>query len=122
MIRLALSVLFLTVTTNTALADWQLYKKDKDIIASVDYLSYESFHDRPSVLVRWHYRTPRKGVGGLRIQFTADCRKHRLFEIAAFPYDVGGNYLKAHKNYDTPIEYPITQDSLNEATFKLLCH
>ena len=122
MIRLALSVLFLMVTTNTVLADWQLYKKDNKIIASVDYLSYEPFHDRPSVLVRWHYRTPRKGVGGLKIKFTADCSKHRLFEIAAYPYDVGGNYLKPHKNYNSPIEYPIAPDSLNDATYKLLCH
>ena len=122
MIRLALSVLFLMVTATTVSADWQLYKEDKNIIASVNYLSYESFHNRPSVVVRWHYRTPRKGVGGLRIQFTADCKKHQLFEIAAYPYDLDGKYLKPHKNYSTPIEYPITPGSLNDATYKLLCH
>ena len=123
MIRLALSVLFMVLTTDTALADWQLYRKDTNIIASVNYLSYESFHGQPSVLVRWHYRTPRKGVGGLRIQFTADCRKHRLFEIAAYPYDVAGKYLNPpEKNYHSPVEYPVTPGSLNEATYQLLCH
>ena len=122
MIRLALSALFLVMNANTVLADWQLYKKDNNIIASVDYLSYESFHHHPSVLVRWHYRTPSKGVGGIRIQFTADCRKHQLFEIAAYPYDEGGKYLKPHKNYNSPIEYIIAPGSLNEATYKLLCH
>ena len=122
MIRLALSVLLLIATTDTVLADWQLYKEDNNIIASVDYLSYESFHNRPSVLVRWHYRTPRNGVGGLRIQFTADCAKHRLFEIAAYPYDVDGKYLKPHKKYNSPIEYPIVPGSLNDETYKLLCH
>ena len=122
MTRLALSVLFLMVTVNTVSADWQLYKEDRNIIASVDYLSYESFHNRPSVLVRWHYRTPRKGVGGLRIQFTADCKKHQLFEIAVYPYDISGKYLKPHKNLNTPIEYLIAPDSLNDATYKLLCH
>ena len=122
MIRLALTVLLLMATTDTVLADWQLYKKDDRIIASVDYLSYASFHNRPSVMVRWHYRAPREGVGGLKIEFTADCRKHRLFEIAAYPYDAGGKYLKPHKNYHSPIEYPIAPGSLNDATYKLLCH
>jgi hypothetical protein len=121
MIRLLLIVLFLMVTSNIASADWELYRKDKKVISSVDILSYKPFHGQPSVWVRWHYVTPKHGVGGRKIQFTANCSRRRLFEIARHPYNADGKYLTPNKHYDSPIEYPLTPNSLNEATYKLLC-
>ena len=121
MIRMAFSVLFIMVTSNPAFADWELYRKERGLVASVDILTYESFHGQPSVWVRWHYLTPENGVGGHKIQFTANCSLHRLFEIAIYPYNAEGKYLKPDKHYASPKEYPITPDSLNEATYDLLC-
>jgi hypothetical protein len=60
-------------------------------------------------------------VAGAKIQFTANCTGHRLFEIASSPYDVAGNYLPEKKQYESPKEYLLTPGSLNEATYKLLC-
>jgi hypothetical protein len=122
MIRLALSILFVMVSSSAVFANWRAYREDKSVIASFDYLSFESFHNQPSVWVKWHYVIPRKGVAGIKLQFTANCPEHRLFEIAAYPFDADGRYLKPKKSYDSPKEYPITPGSLNEATYKLLCH
>ena len=120
--RLIWSLIVIMATSNAAYADWELYRTDKKVIASVDVLSYDPFHGRPSVWVRWHYVTAINSVGGLKIQFTANCSQHRLFEIATYPYNVAGKYLTPHKNYNSPKEYAITPNSLDEATYKLLCH
>lgn len=119
---LAVSLALVLVTSNAALANWQVYREDDRVVASVDTLSFEPFHGQPSVWVRWHYVRPRKGVGGVKIQFTAQCPKRKLFEIATYPYDTKGNFLTPHKNYDKPKEYSITPNSLNASTYQLLCH
>ncbi|WP_298266795.1 hypothetical protein [Geobacter sp.] len=119
--RLGLSVFLLAAATGTAFADWQLYRKDKAVVASFDILSFASFRHQPSVWVRWHYVTPRKGVAGIKIHFTANCSKHRLYEIATLPYDTDGNYLADNEHPDTPREYPLRHNSLNKATYELLC-
>ncbi len=119
--RLFLAFLIVAVSAGVALAEWQRYKQGKDIVASYNIATFAPFRDKPSVWVRWHYVTPRNGLGGKKLQFTADCSAHKLFEIAANPYDPGGNFLAAQKHYDSPKEYPVTPGSLNEATYKLLC-
>lgn len=119
--RLVWSLIVMMATSNAAFADWELYRKGKTVIASVDILTYEPFHGQPSAWVRWHYVTPRNGVGGRKIQFTANCSQHRLFEVASYPYDAAGEYLAPHKYYGSPKEYSIAPNSLNEATYQLLC-
>lgn len=122
MLRLSLAVIMVMSISSAVLADWELYRRDRSITASFDILSFAPFHNQPSVWIRWHYNTPRNGLGGVKLHFTANCRKHKLYEIAEYPYDTKGDFLKHRKRYDTPKEYQITPDSLNEATYKLLCH
>jgi len=102
-------------------AMWQMYQKD-GIVASFDYDSFAPFRGKPSVWVRWHYATPQDGIGGKKIQFTADCSAGKLYAVADTPYDGDGNYLASNQYFDAPKEYPVTPGSLNEATYKLLCH
>lgn len=120
---LMLALLIVVTTAATADANWRLYRKDKEVVASFDYLSRTSFRGQPAIRARWHYVVPRNGVGGVKLQFTADCSARKLFEIEALPYDASGNYITARKRtrYDAPKEYPLTSGSLNEATYKLLC-
>ncbi len=113
-------VLIVMATSSLALANWQLYHKTDKVVASFDYLTFAPFRNQPSVWVRWHYVTPRNAIGGMKIHFTAECRKHQLFEIANVPYDRNGNFLSENRHEDTPKEYPL-QDPLNSATYKLLC-
>jgi hypothetical protein len=119
--QLLLAILLVAAASGTAFADWQLYWKGKNLTASFDLLSREPFRGKPSLWVRWNYVTPRKGIAGVKIQFTADCAGRRLYEVSEVPYDTGGNYLKLRKNYDSPKEYGITPGSLNEATYRLMC-
>ncbi len=119
--RLALSVVVVLLTCSVASADWRLYRKGGDVIATFDYLSRLPYHGQPSLWVNWRYVVPKNGVGGVRLQVTADCKEHRLYGIASYPYDVGGNYLKPVKRYTSPREFPISPGSLNEATYNLIC-
>jgi hypothetical protein len=121
MIRAVLVLLIVLTTAGEAFAMWQLYREDQNVIASYDYDTFAPFRGKPSVWVRWQYVTPREGVGGMKIQFTADCAAHKLYEIASNPYDPQGNYLQSIRNFDNPKEYPTPPGSLNEATYKLLC-
>jgi hypothetical protein len=121
MSRAVLALLIVLTMAGEAFAMWQLYREDQNVIASFDYDSFASFRGKPSVWVRWQYVTPREGVGGMKIQFTADCAAHKLYEIASNPYDPKGNYLKPSRNFDNPKEYATPPGSLNEATYKLLC-
>lgn len=121
MIRAALALLIVLAAASAALAEWQLYREDTQIIASYDYATFAPFRGKPSLWVRWHYVAPRNGVGGMKIQFTADCAARRLYAIASNPYDAAGNYLASEQNYDNPKEYPMTPGSLDEATYNLLC-
>jgi hypothetical protein len=57
----------------------------------------------------------------MKLQFTADCGKKKLFEIAVVPFDGDGNFLAPNEHFDAPKEYPVTPGSLNEATYRLLC-
>ncbi|HET6420623.1 MAG TPA: hypothetical protein VFG19_10730 [Geobacteraceae bacterium] len=118
---LILAVAIVIAASGTTFANWQVYREDKSIVASVDYLSRASFRGKPSVWVRWHFKQPRKGIGGVKIQFTADCARRNLYEIAYIPYDTKGNYLTPSENYDSPKQYTVTPHSLNEATYRLLC-
>jgi hypothetical protein len=59
--------------------------------------------------------------GGRKIQFTAYCANHRLFEINSVPYDHAGNFLDEHPLYDSPKEFPLKKNDLNETTYRLLC-
>ena len=122
MLRLSLALIIVMFISSAALADWELYRRDRSITASVDILSFAPFHGQPSVWVRWHYDTPQNGVGGVKLRFTANCLDHRLYEIAEYPYDTKGNFLPPQKRYGSPKEYPVTPDSLTEATYNLLCH
>ncbi len=117
----ALMVFVILFTASPALANWQLYWEDQNIVASFDYLSRSSFQGKPCLWVRWHYVHPRKGVGGVKIQFTADCAQHRLYEINSDPYDTEGNFLGLIRREDAPKEYPVTPRSLNEETYDLMC-
>ncbi len=118
---LILAAIVVIATSGTAFANWQVYREDINIIASVDYLSHAAFRGKPSVWVQWHFKHPRKGIGGVKIQFTADCTRRGLYEIAYIPYDIKGNYLRSTQNYDSPRQYTVTPHSLNEATYRLLC-
>lgn len=122
MIRFALATILVLTTAAPALAEWQLYRKDADVSASFDIASFAPFRGNPSVWVRWSYASARNGIGGEKIQFTADCGARKLFEIAANPYDADGNYLAPAQYFDAPKEFPLTPGSLNESTYKLLCH
>jgi hypothetical protein len=113
-----LAVLFMT---GVASADWQLYKEEGNVIASYDFLSFAPFKGNPSVWVRWEYVSPVNGIGGKKIQLTANCSDTSLFEIAVIPFDSSGEYLARDQHYDSPKEYPLTGNPLNEATYKLLC-
>lgn len=109
------------IPSGPAFADWQTYWKDKNITADFDYLSREPFRGKPSIWVKLYYATPRKEIGGVKTQFTADCAGHRLYEIASDQFDTGGNFLGLNKHYDSPKEYKMTPGSLNEATYRLMC-
>ena len=121
LMALSVALLIVMATASPASAIWQPYRENGTVIASYDYDSFAPFQGKPSVQVRWHYVTPLNGVGGVKIQFTADCTARRLFEIASTPYDPQGNYLESDQHQDQPKEYAITPGSLNEATYKLLC-
>ncbi len=121
MVRSACFLLVLLFTTGVANADWQLYKKEGNVIASYDYLSFSPFKGNPSVWVRWEYVSPVKGIGGKKIQFTADCKASKLSAIASVPFDASGKYLAMDEQYDSPKEYPLAGSPLNKATYKLLC-
>ena len=122
MVHMVWTLLFLLASATFVCADWRMYRKDDDIVASVNYISRSSFHGKPAVWVRWHYVTPKNGVGGVKIQFAADCPKHKLLEIERHPYNAEGIYLTHGKSYKSPPEYPVTPGSINEATYKLLCY
>lgn len=119
--RMALAMAMVLMTAGGAAADWQVYREGKTVIAAVDYISYAPYHNQPSVWVRWHYVKPRQGVAGRKIQFTADCGHHRLFEIASATYNTAGDFIATNKYYHAPREFPIKPGSLNETTFELLC-
>jgi len=121
MSRLVLALAIIMTTCTTSFAEWQLYHQDSSIIASYNYDSFAPFRGNPSAWVRWHYVSPRDGMGGMKVQFTADCAAGKLYEIASTPYDTEGNYLASNQHFDAPKEYPVTSGSLNKATYKLLC-
>lgn len=116
-----LTVLIALTVSGTAFADWELYWKGKQVTASFDLLSREPFRGKPSLWVRWTYAKPRKGIAGIKIQFTADCTGHRLYAISDARFDAGGNYLKMEKYYNSPKQYQLPPGSLNEATYRLMC-
>ncbi len=116
-----LAVIPVFVLTGTAVAEWQPYRTEYGVVASYNYDTFASFQGNPSVWVRWHYDTPRKGVAGVTIHFTADCSSHTLYEIAENTYGPGGDYLSTTQNYENPKEYPVSPGSLNEDTYRLLC-
>ncbi len=119
--RSVLAALLVLATISTANAEWQLYHEDSDTIASYNYDTFVPFRGKPSVWVKWHYNAPREGVAGVRIQFMADCSAGKMYEISEYPYGSGGVYLDPTLNFAEPKEYPLKPDSLNEATFRLLC-
>ena len=121
MVRLALALVIVLSTTAQAVANWQVYREDDEVIASYDYVSFAPFHNQPSVWVKWYNVSPKAPYGGIKIQFTADCANHRLFEINSVPFDHDGNYLAESPSYDSPKEYPVSHNDLSEATYKLLC-
>jgi len=121
MIRLALALLIVMATTVQAAANWRVYREDETVIASFNYLSFASFHNQPSVWVKWHNVSKKARYGGTKIQFTANCANHRLFEINSVPYDHEGNFLAENPHYDSPKEYPLKHNDLNKATYRLLC-
>jgi hypothetical protein len=124
MIRLALALLALLIvlaTTAQAVADWQVYREGNNVIASFDYLTFAPFRNQPSVWVRWHNVSQKARYGGRKIQFTANCANHRLFEIDSVPYDHNGQFLAENPSYDSPKEYPLDHNDLNVATYRLLC-
>jgi hypothetical protein len=122
MIKFALAAIMIVTAAAPASAQWQRYREDPDIAASFDIATFAPFRNNPSVWVRWNYASPKNGVGGMKIQFMADCQAQKLYEIAANPYDGDGNYLAPEQYFDAPKEFPVTSGSLNEATYKLLCH
>ena len=120
---LVVALFIVMAATGAAEANWRLYHKDNAVVASFDYLSRASLNGRPAVWVRWHYVAPRGGVGGEKLLFTADCTAHKLYEVKALTYDTGGTYLpKRKRTPPTPQEYSLPPGSLNEATYRLLCH
>lgn len=121
MIRIILVVIIILSTNASAMAQWHRYWEDKRVTAAYKSGSFAPFHNQPSVWVRWHNRSPAGEYGGELIQFSADCNRHRLFEIATIPYDRQGNYLAEQKHYDAPLEYPLNRGTLNGATYRLLC-
>jgi hypothetical protein len=122
MFRIACVALLALMVAVPVCASWQQYRQDESVSASFDIDTFAPFRGNPSVWVRWHYVVAKNGIGGMKIQFMADCQAQKLFEIAANPYDADGNYLTASNYFDAPIEFPVTPGSLNEATYKLLCH
>lgn len=121
MIRLTFVLLIVLMTSAQAVADWQVYHKYDKVIASFDYVSFAQFRNQPSVWVRWHNVSKKAQYGGRKIQFTADCANHRLFEIKSIPYNHDGSFLAEKPMYDSPKEYPLRNSDLNEATYRLLC-
>jgi hypothetical protein len=121
MIRIALALLIVLAISSSAVANWQVYSKKDKIIASLDYVTFASFRNQPSVWVRWHNVSKKARYGGRKIQFTADCASHRLFEINSVPYDHAGIFLAGNPMYDSPKEYPLKNNDLNKATYRLLC-
>lgn len=118
---LIVTALLLLTLTASAAADWQLYYDDGKIVASYDVLSRAPFREQPSLWVRWHYAAPQDGVGGKKIEFTAQCSEHRLFEVRTIPYDANGNYLEESDHLKTPKEVPVDSTPLAKATYELLC-
>ncbi len=120
---LILALGIVVTTAAGADANWRLYHKDREVVASFDYLARASVRGQPATWVRWHNIVPRNGVGGAKLLFTADCKAHRLYEVEYLPYDAQGEYLAARsrKHRSAPKEYPLSPDSLNEATYRLLC-
>ncbi|MDD2338098.1 MAG: hypothetical protein PHD01_16180 [Geobacteraceae bacterium] len=121
MLRSACFLLALLFMTGVANADWQLYKEEGNVIASYDFLSFSPFKGNPSVWVRWEYVSPENGIGGKKIQFTANCTDTKLFAIAVVPFDTSGEFLTMDEQYNSPEEYPLIGNPLNKATYKLLC-
>jgi hypothetical protein len=121
MVRSACFLLSLLFMTGVANADWQLYKEEGNIIASYDYLTFSAFKGNPSAWFRWEYVSPENGIGGNKIQFTADCNVAKLYAIAVVPFDTSGKYLTMNELYNSPKEYPLAGSPLNEATYKILC-
>ena len=121
MTRLAIALLIALAGPAPAFANWQVYHEDDRIIASFDYVTFAPFRNQPSVWVRWHNVSKKDEFGGRKIQFAADCEKQRLFEINSIPYDHKGNFLEARPHFDSPQEYRLRHNKLNEATYRLLC-
>jgi hypothetical protein len=119
--RFAIALLLIVATATQVKADWRVYREGKNIIASYDYLSFAPFQNQPSVWVKWQNVSKKAKLGGRKIQFTADCAKHRLFEINSIPFDRSGNFLEEHRLYKSPKEYPLKHNGLYKATFGLLC-
>jgi hypothetical protein len=122
MIRLIVAAVLLTAATPPAFASWQSYRDDGSIVATFDLATFAPFQGKPSVWVKWQNVTPQNGIGGTKLQFTADCAAGSLYEISAIPFDAGGNYLAENRHYESPKAYPVTPGSLNKATYDLLCH
>ena len=116
MIRVAVALLIVLAGTAPAFANWQVYHEDDRIIALFDYVTFAPFRNQLSVWVRWHNVSKKDEYGGRKIQFVADCEKQRLFEINSFPYDHKGNFLEARPHFDSPREYRLRHNKLNEAT------
>jgi hypothetical protein len=121
MIRLVLALLIVLASTAQVTANWQEYRKDAKVIAAYDYVSFATFRNQASVWVRWHNLSKKEKYGGRKLQFTADCAHHRLFEINSVPYDHDGNFLVEQPRYNSPKEYPLSHNDLNIATYRLLC-
>jgi len=119
--RISLALLMVLATTAQSVAFWQIYREDGKVVASYDYVTFATFRNQPSVWVKWHNVSKKTMYGGTKIQFTADCAKHRLFEINSVPYDHDGNFLAEQPLYNSPREYPLKHNNLNEATYRLLC-
>ena len=122
MIRLIVAIMVILSLPGAAFAQWQRYWEDSEITAAFKHQSFGKFRDYPSVWVRWHYRSSDQKYGGMLLHFMANCEEHRLLEITSIPYDHNGRDLEASRHHDAPIDYPVEKDTLNGATYKLLCH
>ncbi len=122
MLRGACALFLVVIAVMPAQASWQQYRLDDSVSAAYDIATFSPFRGNPSVWVKWDYLTPQNGTAGMKIHFSADCRAGKLLEFTAIPYDTDGNYLAEKDFADAPVEFPVTPGSLNEATYKLLCH
>ena len=121
MIRLTLVLLMILATSSQAGANWRVYLQNDEVIASYDYVTFAPFRKQPSVWVKWYNVSQKTKQGGIKLQFTANCADHKLFEINSIPFDHNGNFLGESPSYDSPKEFPLDHNALNEATYKLLC-